>query len=260
MDKISTLLVPFDFSPLAEKALDYAVDFIGLKTNMKLVLAHITDTPESDSIDARFDEIKSKYSKTLRSPMECIHKAGSLTDSVLEVQKNQQIDLIIMGTSAPSDSSITKSNTSELVKAAGCPVLVVPKTIKGFQLKNIALVLGKDEINNKEALSTLLDVARKFNTKVHVLTIENEPGIYGYSSTDEKNENLLEYYLESFYQDHMFIENKDVVEGISNYVSEKEIDIIAILPRNHDKKNSPSKGKLTEALTLQSKVPLLAIN
>ncbi|WP_298479261.1 universal stress protein [uncultured Maribacter sp.] len=259
MDKISTLLVPFDFSPLAEKALDYAVDFIGLKTNMRLILVHISESSESDSINARFEEIKLKHSKTLRSPIELINKNGSITDSVLEVQKSRQIDLIIMGTSAPSKSSITKSNTSELVKAANCPVLVVPNTIEDFQLKNIALVLGKDEINNKQALSTLLDVARKFNAKVHVLTIENEPGMYGYSSTDEKNENLLEYYLESFYQDHMFIENKDVVEGISNYVSEKAIDLISILPSNQEN-NTHSKGKLTEALTLQSKAPLLAIN
>lgn len=260
MHKISTLLVPFDFSPSAVKALDYAVDFIGLKTDMKLVLAHITETPESDSADARFEAIQTKYAKTLRSPIEWLPKVGSLTNSVLEIQKNQQIDLIIMGTSAPSDSSLTKSKTSELVKAADCSVLVVPSIVEDFQLKSIALVLGKDEIKNKKALSVLLDIARKFNAKVHVLTIENEPGVYGYSSTDEKNENLLEYYLDSFYQDHMFIENKDVVKGIANYVSEKEIDAIAILPRNHAKKSSPSEGKLTEALTLQSKVPLLAIS
>lgn len=260
MDKISTLLVPFDFSPSALKALDYAVDFIGLKTNMKLVLAHITKTVESDKGDERFEEIQTKYTKTLRTPIEWITKVGTLTSSVLQIQKEQQIDLIIMGTHAPSGSPLTKSNTSELVKAADCTVLVVPSTVESFQLKKIALVLGKDEIKNKQALSILLDIARKFNAKVHVLTIENEPGVYGYSSTDEKNENLLEYYLDSFYQDHMYLENKDLVQGIANYVSEKELDAIAILPRNHAKKSIPSKGKLTEALTLESKVPLLAIN
>jgi hypothetical protein len=43
-------------------------------------------------------------------------------------------------------------------------------------------------------------------------------------------------------------------------VAEKEIDMIAILPRNHSKKGQPSEGKLTEVLTLKSSTPVLAID
>jgi hypothetical protein len=164
-----------------------------------------------------------------------------------------------MGTSGAT-STDNHTHTSELVAQANCPVLVVPEEPREFRVKNIALVLGRDEIDATEDLGVLLDVARRFNARVHVLTIENEPGTYGYSKSEEKNERLLDYYLESFYADHIYIENKDVFAGISQYVAEKEIDMIAILPRNHSKKGQPSEGKLTEVLTLKSSTPVLAID
>jgi hypothetical protein len=120
--------------------------------------------------------------------------------------------------------------------------------------------LGKEKIEDTEALQTLLDLARKFNAKVHVLTIENKPGSYGYSNIDVENESTLGYYLENFYVDHTFIRNPDLVEGIFSYVSKKDIDVITILPRNHIKEGEASEGQLTQMLTLHSKVPILAID
>ena len=140
------------------------------------------------------------------------------------------------------------------------PVLVIPYDLEEFRLKNSALVLGKEEIENKESLAVQLDVARKFNALVHVVTIENAPESYGYSNIDAANENELAYYLENFYSEHTFIQNPDVVEGILSYVSNKNIDLITILPRNLAKKSAPSKGKLTQLLTIHSKFPILAID
>ena len=202
-----------------------------------------------------------KYQKRLKCPMKWITAWGSLTDALIKIQKTRNIDLIIMGTSgAFNEKDSMASNTSKLVLEADCTVIVVPQNVEELQVRNIALVLGKNEIDDTKVLGTLLKVVRKFNTKVHVLTIENEPGTYGYSQADEKNENALEYYLEAFYSHHIFIENPDIVKGIFNYVTEREIDMIAILPRNHTKNSDSSEGRLTKMLTLKSKVPVIAIN
>ena len=50
-----------------------------------------------------------------------------------------------------------------------------------------------------------------------------------------------------------------MVEGIFDYAQEKEMDLIAILPLNHVRNGKPSEGRLTRILTLQSRIPLLAI-
>lgn len=260
MDKIFTILVPFDFSKPSKTALDYAVEFVGDNADFQILLAYVTNDVNLKMLEEAFGVEEKKYRKKLKNPLKWMTAWGSLTQALVKIQESRHIDMVIMGTSGPLDENERiASNTSKLVMEIECPILVVPNEFKEFQLKNIALVLGKEEIDKREVLETLLKISRKFNAKVHVLTIENTSELYGYSRTDEKNENLLTYYLENFYSDHTFLENPDVVEGILTHALEKEMDMIAILPRNHSKRENPSEGRLTEMLTLQSKIPILAV-
>lgn len=260
MEKISRILVPFDFSETAKIGLDYAVHFVEGHKDMEIVLCYITDDPDMERLKREFERTRTAYGPTFRAPMSWVVGQDPLTDAILNIRETQDIDLIIMGTSGTTGSEMGDTQTSELVLEADCPVLTVQGRPEDFKLKNIALVLGKDKIEDVEVLATLLEVARRFNALVHVLTIQNEPGVYGYSKADESNENVLEYYLENFYSHHMFLENPDVVAGIFAYAEEKDIDLIAILPRNHSKKAKPSEGLLTKELTVRSKVPVLAID
>lgn len=263
MNKISKILVPFDFSASAKKALEYAVAFVGRDGAIQIVLAHISGLSNLKLLPENFMEIVEKYSGTLKNKLEWTNQDGTLTTSLLDIQRDKDIDLIIIGTSGADEKDDTAhTHTSKLVLEADCTVLVIPDGHQNhdFLLKRIGLVLGKEEIDDTKALGALLEVARRFNAKVYVLTIENLPGSYGYSKADEKNENAMEYYLEDFYEEHVFIKNKDVVEGILDYASKSELDLIAVLPRNHAKNSKPSEGQLTALLTKHSKVPVLAID
>ncbi len=259
MDKIRTILVPFDFSEASRAALDYAVNYVGTSNNMHIKLLYADKEAVESALEKDFQNVRKGYGKNLRSPMSWAVSKESLTTAILKARESFKADLIIMGTSGTTGEEGTVTHTAELVLEAHCPVLVIPQTTSEFQVKNMALVLGREEIEDTAVLGTLLDVARRFNARVHVLTIKNEPGEYGYSPADEKNEKLLEYYLESFYAHHMYIENPDIVKGISEYAAEKEIDMIVILPRKHARKSTPSEGRLTQILTLQSQTPILAI-
>ncbi|HEA19806.1 hypothetical protein LCGC14_1476400 [marine sediment metagenome] len=262
MKKIPTILVPFDFSRSAKSALEYAVEYVGNDKNLKIVLAYISEDHNRDMFKEAFKNTGEKYQSSLKHKLEWVAMSGALTESLVRYQEDESIEMIIMGTfgSTLGIEDDEPSNTSKLVLEVDCPVLVVPYGLEKFRMKNIALVLGKEEIEDTQVLGTLLKVARKFNAKVHVITIKNRPESYGYSEIDEKNENAIQYYLENFYSEHVFIENPDVVEGIKTYASEKEIDLITILPRNHATSSEPSKGALTESLTLHSEVPVLAID
>ena len=258
MKKPQKILVPFDFSKASKNALQYAIDYVGLDDNLKIVLAYISNHDNHDLLEEAFGSIKSKYGSNLKQEIEWLSFSGTLSNAILYIQKEENISLIIMGTSAEKDED--ESNTSHLVLKADCPVLVVPKTYGEFRMKNVALVLGTNEIEDNKTLATLLDVVRRFNAKVHVITIKNKPKEYGYSEVDEKNESKIQYYLENFYSEHTFIENPDILEGIMDYGKHHDIDAIAILPRNHSTKSAPSEGQLTEILTLKSEIPVLAID
>lgn len=262
MSNIKKIVVPFDFSEAGIKALEYTMNFVGYQRPIKIFAVEVTVAPvsakrEQESQQA-FTKLLAKLDKPTKHRPELIFASGNLIETVLSLQINQQFDLIIMGTMGDSEEDAI-TNTSHLVLQANCPVITVPFSTKAEVPKEIALVLGKEEIEYPNVLSTLLDVARMFNARVHVLTIYKE-SVYKEKAIVESNENTLEYYLEHFYTAHDFQKNEDVEKGIYDYIKEKEIDMLAILPRNHAKKTQASDGRLTKLLTLHSTVPVLTLD
>jgi hypothetical protein len=142
---------------------------------------------------------------------------------------------------------------------ADLPVLVIPPNYV-FQLNKILLALGEDEMHDTATLNVLLDVSRNWNAEVHVLTVSKNKKNPGYSEADERNENSLKYYLENFYSHHSFSENEDIVQGIDDYIKKHNIDMLAIMPNTHSRASKPSKGKLTQVLTLKSNIPVLVLD
>ncbi len=257
MDKITRVLVPFDFSKCAKKALDYAVNFVGNR-DIKIHLLYISDKADIERMRNTYDDLCDIYEEKLKLPLRWVWSDNTLIDTIIEVQKVKEVDIIIMGTSGIKKEA-KKTNTSKLIEKIDCPVIVVPEKTPKRDIKNISLVIDDREIDNPKSLEMLLDIARNFNAKVHVLTIENKPKVYGYSQIDEKNENTILYYLENFYEDHTFIENTDILEGIFSYVNGHDMDVITILSRNHAKRSMPSEGLLTRELVMQAEVPVLVI-
>ncbi|NER15890.1 universal stress protein [Spongiivirga citrea] len=260
MNTITTILVPFNNSVTSEVALNYAINFSKNEEDITILLATIENGDVVPNYDPRvhFDRVISTYKRPPKVKVDFLTGKGDLINNLVELQIAKRADIIIMGTKGTSDSDTAESNTSKLVLAADCPVIVVPKHIKTNSISKIALAIGAEPIDEPSSLNVLLDVSRRFGAQVHVLSIDNDST--NFSAIDEKTENTLEYYLESFYTKHAFPESSDILQGIFDYVNKNQIDLLAILPRNHIKKGEASKGKLTKLLTLHSQVPVLAID
>ncbi len=263
MGNIDKILIPFDFSEASINALEYAINFVGPNRRMDILALYVSAMPiaesEKDVLQSDFTKIAKSYNKKTKTPSEFITTTGEVIETILNVQDEYDADLILMGTMGDKSTDEAITNTSRLVLEANCPVISVPFGCAIKEPKDIALVMGNEKIDDKEVLRTLLDVARTFNSRVHVLTIYKE-SVYAEESVVDSTENLLEYYLEHFYVEHAFSKNQDVEEGILEYINKKNIDLLAILPRNHTKLSSPSEGRLTKLLTLHSEIPVLALD
>lgn len=259
MNKIKKILIPTDFSEVAHGAIDYALNFRQSHSELEMTLLHVTQFPIL--LDAKDNLVKSLEQKVKELSdlhgVSCnyILESGDLTETILDVQRRKEIDLIVTGTLG--SDKIETSKTSELVIEADCPVLVIPKKTDSFSIKNIALALDENDIDDSYVLGILHDIARSFDADIHVITISKEGnGVI----KEDTNESILEYYLETLDYRHVFPKNSDIEKGIENYVNDKNIDMLVTLPRNHAKKSTPSKGRLTKLLALHTKVPLLALD
>jgi len=263
MSNIKKILVPFDFTEPAIVALDYTLSFVGWKNPVQVMALYVSGTHASDTerqqAKENFAKIANSLNRRTHYHPELLISEGNLTKSILNARKTLGADLVIMGTLGDSSIEEHITNTSELVLQADSPIITVPFGGEVKTPKEIALVLGKEEIEQPKVLGLLLDIARSFDARVHVLTIYKE-SIYGEKVLVETNENTLEYYLEHFYSEHNFQKNQDIEKGILDYIEEKNIDLLAILPRNHAQKTKPSEGRLTKLLTLHSSVPVLTLD
>ncbi|MEX0362474.1 MAG: universal stress protein [Allomuricauda sp.] len=260
---IQKILVPFDFSEASINALEYATVFVGPTRNIELQALYVSAMPitegQEKTLKLDFGEVVKSFNTKIKTPPSFSTVTGNLIESILEWHNANGSDLILMGTMGDKVTDEAITNTSRLVLEANCPVISVPFGTPIREPKDIALVMGREEIDDKEVLKTLLDVARTFDSRVHALTIYRE-SVYAEESIVDSTENLLEYYLEHFYEEHAFSKNQDVEEGILEYINKKNIDLLAILPRNHTQMSTPSEGRLTKLLTLHSEIPVLTLD
>ncbi|MEC3964352.1 universal stress protein [Flagellimonas halotolerans] len=263
MSSLNKILIPFDFSEASVNALEYVVNFVGTERAINILGLYVGVMPmsESDSEKLKRDFLKvlDSFNVKLKVNPEFTTDTGEVIGTILSAQEKSNADLIMMGTMGDKITDEAITNTSKLVLEANCPVISIPYGTAIKEPKNIALVMGGEKIDDKNVLGTLLDIARDFDARVHVLTIYKD-SVFDEEAIKDSNENLLEYYLEHFYADHTFTKNEDVEQGILDYINEKNIDLLAILPRNHAEKSSPSEGRLTKLLTLHSEIPVLALD
>ncbi len=259
MNNIRKILVPVDFSDTSDKALRYLSGLIAKSENTRVTLLHVCDPElsesEQESMEKQLSQLARQWVESIPDCQQQV-QCGGLIENIIKIQKEQRSDLILMGTHGSQDEA-KETNTSKLVLEADCPVLVIPANLKEFSLKNIVLALGENTIDNSGGLQALHDIARTFDATVHVLTI-NRNGTR--PSIKEENQELLEYYLESLLYFHAFPQNSDIEQGISDYLEAHDIDMLAIIPRNHTHTAKPSEGRLTKLLTMHTRVPLLTID
>jgi nucleotide-binding universal stress UspA family protein len=259
---MKNILIPFDFSEVSKNALEYAVRFADKDPTIRLFLLNIASgSADKDETEKKFGEIIQKYKKPLLPEIHTLIRSGEFVPSIIQLQKELKVDLIIMGTrgAKPGDENIA-TTTSRLVEEADLPVLVIPEKYRKFRLDTIILSLGNEKIPDRSPLYVLLEVSRKHKAQVHVLTIQQHEMAMGYSEDDESNENTLNYFLEMFYSHHTFHENEDIEKGILEYIEKNDMDMLAIMPKNHLQGEEASPGRLTRLLTLHSNVPLLVLD
>ena len=142
------ILVPLDFSPCSEKALQYAIPF-ARQFGAKLVLVHVIQSyvplSEFTAGDPGFVPANSQDTaqKRLRALQEnlgngikscVVVQVGNPYTRIVETARKLGIDLIILSTHGHTGLAhvFLGSTTEKVVRRAGCPVLVVRENENEF--------------------------------------------------------------------------------------------------------------------------------
>lgn len=273
---MKTILVPTDFSKIARNAIDYAVEIAKL-TNAKLILFHVYHVPAVPSempIVIPIDEIEKNSMDSLKKIEKNIHlkhgnklvveyqcRCGFPIDEINTFAEENKIDLIVMGMEGAGylTEKLVGSITTSLIKKAKCPLLAIDKHVKFKSVKKIALACDYEETQNKSILEPLKEFVQLFESHVYVLNVVRE--LETVATISKAVEGIkLEHSLEDLNHSFHYTKSEDIVEGINDFVDEKKIDMVAMIPRMHTALQNLFHEPITKRMAFHTKVPLLALH
>lgn len=138
---ISKILIPTDFSPAAWQAVQYGLS-LAHKHEADITLLHVypsqnkymswlkTSQSENPEVVKELDERMRSFTDSLESQngtlIDYHVTTGSVTNEILNFAQQNKFDLIIIGANSGSAHNQPGSNTAEIIRNAGFPVLVIP--------------------------------------------------------------------------------------------------------------------------------------
>ncbi len=254
MEKI---LVPTDFTPIAENGLRLAVE-IARRTGAVISLINFTKHPFGRTFSATGDIYKKndvedsmfmlellrqnqrkleELTETYRSADVDIEYAiidDELKDGIDDYLNKELIDLVVMGTSgeATVEEQFTGNRTEQVIEVSSCPVLSVRD---GFQIEDLSrIVLAVNEIDDNQiltGLNTLRQLAECFGSHIYMLHVRKP-------TSDEKD---LQVYFEGMartaaLQEHSItiLDAVDPAEAVIDFARQNQAGLIAVIKNSKD--------------------------
>ncbi len=267
------ILVPTDFSPLAEYAMQCAAQLAG-KTGAELVLLHVVEMPGAafsvtgqDAHNSEFDlytlKLIAKTKKDLKKITDKYNQikitsdlqVGNAYQAIAQIVADQEVDLVIMGSHGADgwEEVFVGSNAEKVVRRAKCPVLVLKGPFDLEQAASVAFAADFEEESG--VIENLKTLQSGLNLKLHLVKI-NTPNNFSPDHQGMKvlkdfaKQHQLENYTLNIYNDYL------EESGIRNFAQEVKADLIAMGTHGRTGLQQLLTGSIAENVVNHSECPV----
>lgn len=270
-----TILVPIDYSDVANNALKYAAGLAG-HLSAKIILLHIYHVPvptgEIPILIISPQELEKENRQRIKKlekevvkltsgkvKVESIAQEGFAVDEILEVIKEKKINLVVMGITGAGNtkSNLWGSTTTSVMKKSQCPVLVIPKSVKFKKPKKIVLAYdfnGEVTARVKNSVKSLVK-ALKAEVLVFDMLLPEEIH-YKEALAGMHADNVFTRERHSM----NFREGENINLEIAQFADEKSADWLIMIPHKYNFWNSLFHRSNTRQMAFETKVPLLSVH
>ncbi len=187
--KKNTLLVPTDFSTVAENALDHAVQ-IAKSFDNELCIMHIFEDSFIGNIwgqknsykegmvgqmlQEKLDRIVEDLYKNHGVKARSVIETGRIYSAIVEYAEDEanNIESIIMGTQgAAGIEQLVGSNASRVIASSPVPVVVVKEKQYGQGYKDIVMPIDLT-MESKQKVWWAIHLAKKFQSTIHIFSVQ----------------------------------------------------------------------------------------
>lgn len=271
---MKTILLPTDFSANSLNAVKYAFSIFG-NEKMKFILLnayritpisieeYVTEKPDfAKQSEKGLKKVLNSIEKNFpgkKFNIETISKLGYPVETMKKIVKRKKIDLTIMGTKGAHGlrEVLIGSITSDAIKNLPCPILAVPEKAKFETMKNIAFAADLKSFTGKILLNPLFFIAKNFSSEISILHVQKK--INQVSRIEKKQKSKLNSLFRKIPHSFNIVEESDAVRGIENFISSRDMDMIAMISRKHTLIERFFNKSVTKKIAMHMRIPLLAL-
>lgn len=238
-NSILRLLIPWDFTPVAENALMYAVKIGSLAASAQIELIYViesgglftkgklTEKEATEKLKVDYNRIKETYGVEVKTTV----MEGNIFYTISEHAADTNTDLVIMGTHGIRGvQKLTGSWALKVIAGSSVPFLVVqdsPKEKRVFEHVVMPLDFSFDE---KSKLNWAIKVSVQYKSKIHIII----PTAFDAGVQKKVNYNLAfaKKHLEGYnipYEIHSAGKGSKFQEEIIKLAQDIEADLILIM-------------------------------
>lgn len=260
------ILVPTDFSPIADNAFRFAIE-LAVVLKSEILLYHVYSL-DRFNYNLDFPKDEQPYARDMERKME--RKRKRFNDLIIEkgVTVNTYVeeddvfslfnkkatqygaDLIIMGTKGATGlkAGILGSVATAAIDIATVPVLLVPPQRTYAPMKNIVLAMGNSNVK-KAVVAPLHELAKNLGTEITILNVN--------SGNQPLAKTLAFEGVTISYREIPL--TKSVNESINNFICKEGCDMLCMVRRKKSLFESLFKKSITRTQVLENQVPLLVL-
>ena len=272
------ILVPIDFSSSSMDAFLYAKNLantLGYSLKVVHVYSGNLSTHEVDILQPNKSTIESleEYLDFFVSPTpnteasiatlskietEVISEIN-ISSTLLNLAEDPEIAMIVMGTSGSKNiiDRMLGSISSTVAQKATCPVFLIREGLKYKEFKNV-LYASNYESANEELIQEVIDFGNTFRATMHFVHVDEKDNFEAVEDTIF--DKLFEKGDPAFSFNIVNIKNKSVLEGLTQYAEENQVDLIVLVNRHRSHLDNLFQLSLTKKMALNTKFPLMVFH
>ncbi|MDX2361302.1 MAG: universal stress protein [Crocinitomicaceae bacterium] len=162
-------IVPYDFTPVTEKALEYAL-FLAKRVDAEIRLLHLAPDKAKGMPKVKLlEDVKNKLNVPAGVQVSSSVKIGDVFTDLARIAKEEKAQLIIMGTHGIRGfQRVSGSHAMKVVTSADCPFLIVQKNTILAEITDVAVPIDLTK-ESLQIVNIAGDIANIFKAKVNVL-------------------------------------------------------------------------------------------
>lgn len=272
---MNAILIPTDFSPVADNALQYALS-MAKHYQLSLILFHVvqlsgpevTEVIHVDVIPESMDIARKKLAEkssilSADYPEIEIHtrvEYGVFVDSIQSVCEELGPIAIVMGITGDGKGidKIIGSNALNVMTETSFPLIIVPKQTQFKPIEKIAFACDLKNVLSSTPIIALKAFSKLFNATMHILNIDHQNK--NYTPDTEKDLQILHSMLDNIQHEFHFIDDANVQHAIDEFVTTHQADMLIMLPKKHSFFASLFHKSQTREMAYHSHIPLLALH